>query len=76
MIMDGKLFTGEGCKTYFFASCYNPVKTHHVQLHSFLLDGDLLAVGEAGEKHQEAVDGTGWLSVLKESWQDQEAASN
>lgn len=32
-IMDGKLFTGEGCKTYFFASCYNPVKTHHVQLH-------------------------------------------
>lgn len=44
--------------------------------YTFLLNGDLLAVGEAGEKHQEAVDGAAWLSVLKESWQDQEAASN
>lgn len=30
-----------------------------------------MAVGEAGEKHQEARDGAAWLSVSKESWQDQ-----
>lgn len=71
-----QLCTSEGCKTYFFASCYNPVKTHHVQLRSFLLNIDLFAVGEAGEKHQEAIDGAARLSVSKESWQDQEAASN
>lgn len=49
---------------------------HTMFNYTFLLNGDLLAVGEAGEKHQEAVDGAAWLSVLKESWQDQEAASN